>query len=165
MKKIFVNIFLKIYNFFLKLICSIIDSHNYMFFNLFDPIKTFVNMNDIAFKKFHILNKQFIFQLIYFIFCSIYGVFGLEESLSTNTFTYKNFKSSPYVFTHQVYPKLIWNQIDIVVIFFGIPFMILFFIVLVFKEMINSKYWMYINGFTNQTSFFVSKIQSKTTKT
>lgn len=140
---------------------SVIDSHSYMFFNLFDPIKVSVNLNDYAYQKFYILNKQFIFQLVYFIIISFYGVFGLEDNYDFKIFNLKHFKSSPYVFTHQVYPKSIWEQIDIVIIYFGIPFMILFFTAVVFTQMIDPKYWMYINGFTNQTTFSVPTKQGK----
>ena len=65
------------------------------------------------------------------------------------------------MFTHQVYPKLIWEQIDIVIIYFGIPFMILFFTAILFTPMIDPKYWMYINGFANQIAFSVPTKQSE----
>ncbi len=153
MARLFFNTFSKTHKLVAKSIFNVIDSHSYMLCSLFDPIKTFVNLNDFAYQKFNILNKQFIFQLIYFTFVSFYGVFGLEENFKIKNFNFKYFKSSPYVFTHQVYPKLIWEQIDIVIIYFGIPFMILFFTAILFTPMIDPKYWMYINGFANQIAF------------
>ena len=78
------------------------------------------------------------------LFTGIYGILGLEYE-STGEIKSKNLFKNPFILTHQMFPKLLWFEGDILALFVLIAS---FFINLSFvlNPKIKNKHKMFYNG-------------------